>query len=80
MALNDLIAETHKSSFHLDAATEERLVDSVLALVNDGNTEVKNHAVKASVRAHDNVAEALTASALSSRRSKSRVCSPSSTR
>ena len=28
---------------------QERVVDQVLVLMNDGNTEVKNHAVKACV-------------------------------
>lgn len=46
MALQDLQAEMKKSSFAVDASVEERMVDQVLLLMNDSNTEVKNHAVK----------------------------------
>jgi hypothetical protein len=67
MALNDLATEINKTSFSVDAATENLLVDQVLALLSDVNagksflaaspacscsfTEVKNQAVKAYVLA-----------------------------
>lgn len=50
MALQDLMVEYGKSSLHVDGSFEERLVDQVLALMNDTNTEVKNHAVKTCVQ------------------------------
>ena len=47
MALNDLMAECARPNFSLDTSTENQIVNQVLALMKDSNTEVKNQAVKA---------------------------------
>ncbi|KAF8982329.1 Cullin-associated NEDD8-dissociated protein 1 [Entomortierella lignicola] len=46
MALNDLITELQSPNFHLEEATEKKVVDKVLLLMKDKNGEVQNQAVK----------------------------------
>lgn len=46
MALNDLMNELQKESFHMDALIEGKVVKAVLLLMDDKNSEVQNLAVK----------------------------------
>ncbi|KAG2206299.1 hypothetical protein INT47_007313 [Mucor saturninus] len=46
MALNDLMNELQKDSFHMDALIEGKVVKAVLLLMDDKNGEVQNLAVK----------------------------------
>ncbi|KAI8644343.1 armadillo-type protein [Parasitella parasitica] len=46
MALNDLMNELQKESFHMEAMIEEKVVRAVLLLMDDKNGEVQNLAVK----------------------------------
>ncbi|CEP12785.1 hypothetical protein [Parasitella parasitica] len=49
MALNDLMNELQKESFHMEAMIEEKVVQAVLLLMDDKNGEVQNLAVKCSL-------------------------------
>jgi hypothetical protein len=51
MALNDLATEINKTSFSVDAATENLLVDQVLALLSDVNAG-KSFSLSLLLRAH----------------------------
>lgn len=46
MALNDLMNELQKDSFHMEAMIEGKVVKAVLLLMDDKNGEVQNLAVK----------------------------------
>lgn len=46
MALNDLMNELQKDTFHMDAMIEGKVVKAVLLLMDDKNGEVQNLAVK----------------------------------
>jgi hypothetical protein len=46
MATNDLFNELQKDDFILDASTETKVIDSVLKLLSDSNSEVQNMAIK----------------------------------
>ncbi|KAI9258536.1 armadillo-type protein [Sporodiniella umbellata] len=46
MALNDLISELQKSTFVMESIIEGKVVQAVLQLMNDKNSEVQNLAVK----------------------------------
>lgn len=46
MALNDLMNELQKETFHMEIAVETKVVKAVVQLFNDKNGEVQNLAVK----------------------------------
>ncbi|KAG1108504.1 hypothetical protein G6F42_015964 [Rhizopus arrhizus] len=46
MALNDLMNELQKESFHMESMIEGKVVKAVLLLMDDKNGEVQNLAVK----------------------------------
>jgi cullin-associated NEDD8-dissociated protein 1 len=46
MAINDLHNELQKPEFVLDSQTEPKIIDAVLKLLLDSNSEVQNMAIK----------------------------------